>query len=510
LARDQFPADAQRWVAVVDASGTIHSLDGAWSSLVGPAKGSATSVGSSYFRFLAVICPRKPERVAALSAGIRAVAAGREDSFSMEFPCRTSLGDMRMRVVATPSREAGGEGVLLVHTDAGTSKDVQLERRPQPDTQAPKMEALGRLTSGVAHDFANLLTLISGYSEILLGRMSQQDPLRSELEEIRRAALGGAGVTAKILDFIRSQTAQPGLINLNTVVADLEKLLRPIIGEHIDLVTALSPGLGSIKADREEMTRVVLNLVLNARDAMPSGGRILIQTANLHLGPDTLNELDAGDYVTLTLTDAGVGMDEETMSHLFEPFFTTKRATHGTGLGLHTVSTIVKRSSGNIRVSSEQGKGSTFTISLPRVNGPAPRVEGSAYRPLKTGTETILLVEDEDGVRKLMNQVLTMRGYKVLEAANGPEALRIFEQAPSSIDLLLTDIVMPGMSGRELAETILTHTPQLKVIYVSGYTDDMLSNTGALRPGMSFLRKPLLPDTLITHIREVLDGPPRR
>ena len=488
--------DPRAWMVLVDAAGVIQAFDG-------PCPDSI-AVGCRYDRFLTSLCGENPQRAVAIAAGIRAVVVGREDAFSLEFPYRVADCDTRIRLEATPHGEGTDQGVLLTH--------VVFPGNPQAreDPHAHKMEALGRLTSGVAHDFANLLTLISGYSEMLLSRMSALDSMRPELEEIRKAATRGAGMTAQILDYIRRQEEHPRTVNLNTLVADLEKLLRPIIGEHITLATALSPDLGDVKADPSQMTRVIMNLVLNARDAMPRGGRISVGTANLELQPDPARELPAGRYVMLTLSDTGQGMDADTLDHLFEPFFTTKGPGKGTGLGLSTVYAIVKQSGGDIRVRSEPGKGTTFTICLPRSEGSDETPELSApTRAAAAGTETILLAEDEDSVRKLIKHVLTSRGYRVLDAVGGSEALRIFQHHSGPIHLLLTDVIMPGMSGRELAQKVLECSPGLKVIYMSGYTDDMLMSTGALGPGKSFLRKPLRADVLAGRVREVLDGPVR-
>ena len=485
---------------MVDANGVIQSLDGLW-----PA--DSLAVGASYGGFLDSTCLDDPKRAEAVRTGIRAIASGHIDRLTLEFPCRLADRDVRLLLVAAPCRQ----GVLLTHTETlrADASDSRLEAASPPDNadKAHKMEALGRLTSGVAHDFANLLTLISGYSEMLLDRLRAQGPPLLELEEIRKAAARGAAMTAQILDFIRNQAAEPGIVNLNTVVADVEKLLRPIIGEHINLVTALSPDLGNIKADPEQIARVILNLVFNARDAMPGGGEIVVRTANLELRPDDARQLPEGRYVLLTLSDNGLGMDAETLSHLFQPFFTTKQRGKGTGLGLSTVFGIVQQSRGDIWVGSEPGQGTTFNICLPRadeaVESPASLDSPCAAA---TGAETILVAEDEESVRGLIKHLLTVRGYRVLDAVDGRDALRLLAQHPTPIDLLLTDMVMPGMSGGELADKVLASKPDVKVIYMSGYADDMLLHAGALGPGAAFLRKPLRPDVLAGRVREVLDS----
>jgi CheY-like chemotaxis protein len=285
-------------------------------------------------------------------------------------------------------------------------------------------------------------------------------------------------------------------------------MLQPIIGEHIDLRTRLQPDVGKVKADSAQMTRVIMNLVLNSRDAMPGGGKIDIETANLTVlrRSPGVHDLPPGEYVILRLSDTGEGMSPEVMEHVFQPFFTTKAKGQGTGLGLSTVYGIVQQSNGHVSVDSKPGVGTTFTISLPRVDDSGEPAEQTAPPKVVGGSETILLVEDEDGVRRLVKHILDSRGYRVLDAASGPDALVIFEQHRGEIDLLLTDIVMPRMNGRELAQQILQAEPDMKIVYMSGYTDDMLIQTGALRPGTSFLQKPLKPDALAGRIREVLDA----
>jgi signal transduction histidine kinase/CheY-like chemotaxis protein len=374
--------------------------------------------------------------------------------------------------------------------------------------QARKMEAVGRLASGLAHDFANLLTLISGYSEILLGRMGSE-PARTEVDEIRKAANRGSDLTRQLLSFSRRHAVEPQIVDVNALVIDMQTMLRRMIGEHIEINTHLSADSGSVKADPGQLEQVIMNLAINSRDAMPRGGKIDIRTRHIYVDRDPGKiGLKTGPYVVLEFADTGHGMDAETLQQAFEPFFTTKDRGHGTGLGLATVYGIVKQGHGDIQVQSEPGRGTTFTICLPRVDaGGQPAVQETTARPAEIGTETILLVEDEDGVRRLLQYVLAKRGYRVIEAAGGPEALSLYEQLGEPVDLLLTDIVMPGMSGRELAQQLRTAQPGLKVIFISGYADEVLAGIGELGPGAAFLPKPLRPDVVAARVRELLDTP---
>ena len=397
-------------------------------------------------------------------------------------------------------------GALVVH------QDLQVLRGAQPPSQAHRMEVVGRLVGGVAHDFANLITLIDGYTDILLNRLGSQDPVRAELEEIRKAASHGAHLTSQLLGFTRGQGVDAQLLDLNAVVTGMERMLRPIIGEYVSLKTVLAPNLSKVTADTGQMEQVIVNLILNARDAMPNGGSIQITTSNCDMDAEGARQhgVPPGPGVVLSVADTGFGIDAETIAHVFEPFFTTKAKGKGTGLGLATVYEIVRKSGGGIRVHSEPGNGAAFAIWLPatRTAGRGGSNLAAVANP-REGNEMVLLVEDEDNVRRLLTHLLHKRGYRVMEAPNAEEALALFQARSSEIDLVVTDMVMPGMSGRVLAEKIRELQPDTRIIFMSGYTDDVLVRTGALSPGMNFLQKPLRPDVLAAKVREALDSPTR-
>lgn len=398
------------------------------------------------------------------------------------------------------------------------------------DPRARKMEAIGRLVGGVAHDFANLLTLIQGYSEMLLGRIGTKDPARPEMEEIRAAADRGARLTEQLLGFLRGETAQPRPVDLNAIVRDMQEMLRPIIGELVEMEADLDPCLERVTADPGQMEQVLLNLILNARDAMPQGGRIGIETCNCEMSETVAaaHGVRAGRYAMLSISDTGHGISAEAMERIFEPFFTTKKKDKGTGLGLSTVHGIVKHGGGDIWAASRPGCGAVFTLCLPALKGrpPATNLEaawGASARVPEPGSvwETVLLVEDEEGVRGVLAKALRWQGYQVLEAGDGVEALRVFEERGSDIHLVLTDMVMPRMNGRELSQRLWNLQPDLKVIHMSGYLDpDSLGSIGetpedaSAGPGitggaMVFLQKPVRPGFLAAKVREALDSPVR-
>lgn len=424
----------------------------------------------------------------------------------LEINFRTKSGEMRSGFLSAEAMELDGQECLLAVTKDNTErKELEMQFR-----QAQKMEAIGQLAGGVAHDFNNLLTVINGYSEIMLQQLKPDDPNQMHVAEIKKAGDHAASLTRQLLAFSRRQVLVPQVLDLNTVIANMQTMLRRLIGEDIDLIATPAKDLGRVKADPGQVEQIILNLVVNARDAMPRGGKLTIETANVDLDEAyARNHVSVipGPHVMLAVSDTGNGMDAETQKRIFEPFFTTKGQGKGTGLGLSTVYGIVKQSDGNIWVYSEPGHGTTFKVYLPRVdksieiNGPA---KAEAERP--RGTETILLVEDDASVRLLVRATLEANGYQVLEATHGAEALSIAEQRQGKMHLLLTDLVMPGISGRVLAEQMVILQPELRVLFMSGYTDDAVVRHGGLEAGVAFIQKPFTPDGLARKVREVLDA----
>ncbi len=406
-------------------------------------------------------------------------------------------------------------GELVVLDDrrciVGTAIDLVERRRLESQLrQSQKMEAIGRLAGGVAHDFNNVLTVILSNSEMLAGGLGPEDPRRQELIEIRDAAQRAATLTRQLLAFSRKQVLKPRVLSLNAVVVTLEKMLRRLIGEDIELATELQPELWAVEADPGQLEQIIMNLAVNARDAMPEGGRLSIATDNADIDDGFAREhfpMVPGRYVMLAVSDSGAGMDAETQRHIFEPFFTTKPRGRGTGLGLSMVYGIVKQSGGYIWAYSEPGEGAKFEVYFPcaegdRSDAKAALATGSAL----PGKETVLLAEDEDSVRRLARRILEEVGYTVLEARGATEALRISEGWDGPIDLLLTDVVMPELNGRELAERLSVLRPRIQILYISGYTDHEILD-GIIGPGNNFLQKPFTPEALTNKVREALDVP---
>ena len=408
-------------------------------------------------------------------------------------------------LVARPLEFANRHARLVLARDVSAQRQLEEQLR-----QSQKMEAVGQLAGGIAHDFNNLLTAILGSTQLLLHNTPAGDARREDAEEIRHAGLRAAELTRQLLAFSRRQVLAPKVLDVNAVVANMDRMLRRLLGEDVELATSRDPAAGTVNADPGQLEQVLLNLAVNARDAMPGGGRLSIGTTRVTLHEEHVerrHRMPAGDYVCLAVADTGVGMDETTQAHLFEPFFTTKEVGKGTGLGLATVYGIVKQSGGYIWVYSEAGHGTTVKIYLPRVPGVAESpVPAPEPQQVRGGDETVLLVEDAAPVRTLARRSLEARGYRVLEAADGPSALQLSARHLDGIDILVTDVVMPGMSGRELAERLAPERPSMKVLYTSGYTDDAMVRQGVLSAGVAFLQKPFVPETLARKVREVLDG----
>jgi len=374
--------------------------------------------------------------------------------------------------------------------------------------QSQKLESIGRLAGGVAHDFNNLLTIINGYCEMMLRTTEASNPDHGRLLQIAKAGARAADLTHQLLVFSRKQVIQPRPFNLNSEIADSEKMLGRLLGEDIELMTVLDPALGNVMADPGQMQQVLLNLAANARDAMPKGGKLLIETRNAEIetSRDLPENLSSGRYIQLAVSDTGMGMDEPTRAQVFEPFFTTKPQGQGTGLGLSMVYGIVRQSKGWIRVYSEPGQGTTFEISLPRTDA-LPHTQPAVPPPGVElhGSETILVVEDQVEVRRFACNVLRTFGYRVLDAADGPEAIRVVHTVGEPIHLLLSDVVMPGMGGRELAVQLRALNPKLRVLFMSGYADDGMQR-GVLEPGIAYVSKPFLPNDLAAKVRQVLEA----
>ena len=446
------------------------------------------------YRGMLVVPVKVSERV----VGVLSIRTRREEGFSAE--------DLTIATAFASQAAVALENSRL-YQETQRAYDELSETQDQL-TQARKMEAVGRLAGGIAHDFNNLLTVMTGRSQLLLRRLTPEDPVRSEIELIEKTANRAADLTRQLLAFSRKQILQPTVMNLNAAVATMSEMLRRMIGEDVLLVTALDPALGWVQADPSQIEQIVINLAVNARDAMPKGGHLTLETANVELdGAYARAHVGAhpGPHVMLAVSDTGVGMDADTRTRIFEPFFTTKGPGKGTGLGLATVYGIVKQSGGHICVYSELGQGTAFKIYLPRVDPAADPVEpGGLLAHVAQGRETILLVEDEGAVRELARDILEANGYAVLEARHGDEALAICERHSEAIHLMLTDVVMPGMNGRELAERLARLRPETKVLYMSGYTDNAIVLHGVLNGRAVFLQKPFTPDALARKVREVL------
>lgn len=454
--------------------------------------------------FLSLIHPDDLPRV---EGAIANILQGKENP-SLEFRCRRSDGTFTHVIVRGQLEyDAAGQPLRMIGTCADITKHVRLEERYR---QAQKMEAIGQLAGGIAHDFNNMLTVILGLSEVLLSDLPEDSPLRNYVMDIRNAGERASALTRQLLAFSRRQVMAPQVLDLNQVIAGTARMLQRLIGEDICLMTTLAPALHHVRVDPGQMEQVVLNLAVNARDAMPQGGQLTITTRNAELDQDYCFKhpgVRPGSYVQLSITDTGCGMSSEVQSHIFEPFFTTKEHGKGTGLGLATVFGIVQQSEGCCDVTSEEGRGTCFTMYLPAVAAEVPVSPPENSREVALhGSATILLAEDDAVVRHIMKMSLEAYGYTVLEASNGQQALQHIAKLEQPLQLLITDVVMPEMSGRQLAEQLCSHFPQLRVLFMSGYTDDVMIRQGMFPNQQAFLQKPFAPLALLKKVREVLDG----
>jgi PAS domain S-box-containing protein len=418
-------------------------------------------------------------------------------------------------------RKDGSEGIGLLSAElieidgrpCAITSTVDITERLHLESQlrqAQKLESVGRLAGSVAHDFNNLLTIINGYGRLLLEALQPSDRLYSYAEEVCKAGDHAVGLTRQLLAFGRKQILEPRLLDINTAVNDTGRMLRRLIGEDVELTTTLGSNAAMVMVDPDQLHQVIMNLAVNARDAMPDGGKLSIATENADLDESSLPthpEAAPGKYVVLTVADSGSGMDEQTLQSAFEPFFTTKEHGKGTGLGLSTVYGIVRQSGGWIEVRSEVGKGSTFKVYIPRTEDHPVPIQTAATAKALHGDETVLVVEDQDAVRELTKTVLEAYGYHVLEAKNGDEAVAFVERHPAEIHLLLTDVIMPGMNGMDLSRQLRILRPKLKVLFTSGYPAEVIARRGVLERDVAYLPKPLSPETLAAKVREVLEMP---
>ena len=494
-------------VLVVTPERTFKTVNAAAERMFGYARGELTGQSTAILHV-------SDERYAAFGTRIRE-AFDRGESAHFEFEAKRRDGEVFPTEHSVALlRDAAGEemGLVSIVRDITERRRAEDERHKLEDQlrMSQKMEAIGSLAGGVAHDFNNLLSVILSYTSFAVQQTSAGDPLREDLLEVHKAAERAVGLVRQLLAFSRKQVLQPVTLSLNQVVVEIDKMLRRILGEDIDLVQVLTPDLGVIHADPGQIEQVLMNLVVNARDAMPEGGKLTIETSNVQLDDQYAAAhvgVVPGSYVLLAVTDTGCGMDEQIRARLFEPFFTTKTTGKGTGLGLSTVYGIVKQSRGNIWVYSEPGQGPTFKIYLPCASATAtdPASQPAPVAATTQSSETVLVVDDEAALLRVAKRILEAAGYSVLTAAAGEEALRVSAEHSGKIHVLLTDVVMPQMSGRVLAKELTAARPGIKVIYMSGYTDNAIVHHGVLDPGTHFVSKPFTTSQLTRKVRDVLD-----
>ncbi len=485
-------------ISTGDLNGKIVDANEAFSSMLGFTR---EELLSSHVRWDTLTPPeyREADRLVLERLMTTGVAPPFEKQFFRRDGSRVSV----LIGIVTLVAESGETEATTFVLDISEQKKLERQLR-----QAQKMEAVGQLAGGIAHDFNNLLGVIIGYSEILELKLGPDDPLRSKADQIKEAGKRAAALTRQLLAFSRKQVLEPKVLDLNTIVADTLGMLQRLIGEDIELVADVARELGRVKADRGQIEQVIMNLAVNARDAMPCGGKLTISTANVQIDAAFRRQHPGavvGPCVMMSVTDTGCGMDEETQSHVFEPFFTTKAEGKGTGLGLATVYGVVKQTNGYISVDSVVGQGTSFNVYLPRIEeAMAAMTSSKDSSEAARGSETILLVEDAKTLRDLARELLEANGYTVLDAANGPDAIRIAEEYHSPIHILLTDVVMPGMDGRALADRITRICTGIKVVYMSGYTDDFIVHLGVLDSGVTLIQKPFTREDLLGKVREIL------